>query len=499
MFKNYILKSKKLAFAILSILILSTSYSYAQSTEIKLGMVLEPPHLDPSAGAAAAIDEVVYANIFEGLTRIDENGGVQPSLATSWEISPDNLTYIFHLKKGVKFHDGTRFGADDVAFSFERAMGDDSVNAQKAIFEIIEEIRAVDANSVAILLKRPSGDFLFNIGRGDAIIVGSESANNNKTNPIGTGPYKFISWNKGSKIVLEANENYVGEKVSIDKATFVFISDPNTAIAAMLAGDLDGFPMFPAPEALEIFTKDDRFNVLVGTTEGETILATNNKKAPFNDIRVRQAMAHAIDRNAIIEGAVFGYGTPIGSHFAPHHPYFIDKVDTYPLDLEKAKTLLAEAGYPNGFKATLKLPPAPYARRSGQIIASQFREIGIELELINVEWAQWIDETFTKKDYDLTIISHVEPFDIGIYANPDYYFQFDNADFRAVMEQLGQTTDEGARRALAIYAQDFLARHAVNTYLFQLAKVGVWRTDIEGMWANAPIEGNDLSTIRFIN
>ncbi len=487
----------KKSLAIFAFLTLAITGAFAQSSEVNLGMVLEPPHLDPTAGAAAAIDEIVYANIFEGLTRIDENGAVLSSLASSWDISNDNLNYTFYLRDNVTFHDGTKFDAKDVVFSFERAMADDSVNAQKGIFAVIEEVRAIDAKTLAIQLKRPAGDFLFNIGRGDAIIVSRNNFENNKTHPIGTGPFKFISWNKGSRVVLEAYENYTGEPVSLKKAVFTFISDPNTAIAAMLAGDIDGFPIFPAPEAMDVFANDNRFNVIIGTTEGETILATNNKRAPFDNLLVRQAIAHTIDRKAIIDGAMFGYGTPIGSHFAPHNPYYVDKVNTYPLDLEKAKVLLAEAGYPEGFKATLKLPPPSYARRGGQIIASQLRQVGIELELINIEWAQWLEEVFSKKDYDLSIVSHVEPFDIGIYANPDYYFQFDNEDFRAIMSQLGNTTDDGGRRALSYYAQDFLARHAVNGYLFQLAKTGVYNADLQGMWANAPIEGNDLSQMKW--
>lgn len=469
----------------------------AANTEIRLGMVLEPPHLDPTAGAAAAIDEIVYANVFEGLTRIDETGAVRPSLATAWTISDDTLTYTFTLKSGVTFHDGTTFDADDVVFSFTRAMADDSVNAQKAIFEPIEEVRTVDPQTVVVMLKRPVGDFLFNIGRGDAVIVAPESADNNKTNPVGTGPFKFVQWDKGSRVILEARQGYVGEPLALTKATFVFMSDPNTAISAMLAGDLDGFPIFPAPESLEIFAADPRFSVLVGTTEGETILATNNKKPPFDDLRVRQAMAHAIDRKALIDGAMFGYGTPIGSHFAPHHPYFIDEVNTYPFDIAAAKKLMAEAGYADGFDATLKLPPPPYARRGGQIIAAQMREIGIRLELINVEWAQWLEDVFTKKDYDLSIVSHVEPFDIGIYARPDYYFNFDNMDLQVLMDRLNVTLDEGGRRALTAYAQDFLARHAVNGFLFQLAKTGVWNAKLSGMWPNAPVEGNDLTAIKW--
>ncbi len=469
----------------------------AQDGGIRLGMVLEPPHLDPTAGAAAAIDEIVYANVFEGLTRIDANGAVKPALATDWTISGDGLTYTFTLRQDVTFHDGTTFDAEDVVFTFERAMADDSVNAQKGIFEPIEEIAAPDAHTVEITLKRPTGTFLFNLGRGDAVIVAPESAETNKTQPVGTGPFEFASWDKGSQVTLEAWDGYTGAPVSLSRATFVFMSDPNTAISAMLAGDLDGFPLFPAPESLDVFEQDPRFNVLVGTTEGEVILTQNNGVEPFDKLEVRQAIAHTIDRQAIIDGAMFGYGTPIGSHFPPHNPNYIDNLDTYPRDLDNARQLLDEAGYPDGFSATLKLPPPPYARRGGQIVASQLREIGIDLELVNVEWAQWLEDVFTNKDYDLTIVAHVEPNDINIYADPGYYFNWDNAEFQDLMARINATVDEQERGELLAEAQNFIAREAVNGYLFQLAKTGVWSADLEGMWPNAPVEGNDLTQVHW--
>ncbi len=473
--------------------------STALADELRLGMVLEPPHLDPTAGAAAAIDEVVYANLFEGLTRIDQNGAVLPSLATDWSISDDGTRYEFTLKEGVTFHDGTGFDAEDVKFSLDRARAEDSVNAQKGIFAPITNVEVLAPNKIAIKIANPQGDFLFNLGRGDAVIVAPESAETNQTNPVGTGPFKFVDWQQGSKVILEKNPDYVGDDVYLDRAIFTFISDPNAAQNAMLAGELDGFANFPAPETLEIFEADPRFNVVVGSTEGETILATNNKAEPFNDLRVRQAIAHVIDRKAIIDGAMFGYGTPIGTHFAPHHPYYVDLLNTYPHDVAKAKELLAAAGYENGFKATLKLPPPTYARRGGQILAAQLREIGIELELINVEWAQWLEDVFTKKDYDLTIVSHVEPFDIGIYANPDYYFQYDNVVFQALIEKLNLTNDEDDRKALAAAAETILAEDAVNGYMFQLAKTGVWDARLSGMWPNSPVEGNDLTQVKWSN
>jgi peptide/nickel transport system substrate-binding protein len=283
----------------------------------------------------------------------------------------------------------------------------------------------------------------------------------------------------------------------LTKATFVFIGDTATMTNALLAGDVDGTYNFAA-EALPVFEGNPQFKVLVGSTEGETILSTNNAKSPFDKLEVRQAMAHAINRQEIIDGATYGYGVPIGSHFAPHHPYYIDLTNTYPYDLDKARELLAEAGYPDGFSATLKLPPVNYARVSGQIIASEFAKVGIKLELINMEWAQWLEDVFANKDFDLTIISHVEPFDIGIYANPDYYFGYNNPEVQALNETLNATTDEAKRKDLAQQMQTIIAEDAVNGFLFELAQTGVWNAKLEGMWQNAPVEGVVLRDVHWV-
>lgn len=489
-------KTKPLWLAAFGLLMASTA-AFAQSTEIRIGVALEPPILDPTAGAAEAIDVVVYQNIFEGLTRIDETGAVQPGLAESWTISEDGLTYTFALHGGVTFHDGSAFDAEDVKFTFDRILAEDSLNAQKALYEPIDAVTVVDQLTVEIALSRPDGLFLFNLGRGDAVIVAPESADNNASEPIGTGPFAFVQWDRGSRVVLEQYGPYWGEKPALTKASYVFISDTATMTNALLAGDIDGTNNF-APEALAVFEGNPQFKVLVGSTEGETILATNNAKAPFDDLRVRQAMAHALNRQEVIDGATYGYGVPIGTHFAPHHPYYLDLTETYPYDPEAAKALLAEAGLADGFTATLKLPPVAYARLSGQIIASQFSQVGIRLELINVEWAQWLEDVLANKDFDLTIISHVEPFDIGIYANPDYYFGYDNPDVQALNETLNATTDEAERQRLAQEIQTIIAEDAVNGYLFELAQTGVWNAKLEGMWQNAPIEGVVLRDIHWV-
>ncbi len=476
-------------------LVLAAGAAQAQRTDITVGMQLEPPHLDPTSAAAGAIDQVTYANIFEGLTRFASDGSIVPGLAESWEISDDGLVYTFRLREGVKFHDGTTMDAEDVKFSLDRARGEESQNAQKALFSAISEVNVIDPLTVEIRLSQPNGNLLFNLAWGDAVIVAPESIDDIKTNPVGTGPFRFSNWVQGDRIEIVKNPDYWGTPARLDKATFKFISDPTAAFAAVMAEDVDVFTGFPAPENLAQFEADPRFQVLVGSTEGETILSTNNKMPPLDDVRVREAIAHAIDRQAIIDGAMFGYGTPIGTHFAPHNPAYVDLTGLSQYDPELSRKLLAEAGYPDGFTTTLKLPPPSYARRGGEIIAAQLAAVGIKVEITNLEWAQWLEEVFRGKDYGLTIVSHTEPFDIGIYARPDYYFQYDNPAFQGLMEELNATTDPTKRAAILGAAQAMIAKDYVNGYLFQLAALTVANAKVAGLWANAPTQATDLTAV----
>ncbi|PTW46149.1 ABC transporter substrate-binding protein [Rhodovulum kholense] len=472
--------------------------SAAPPDAIVIGMVLEPPNLAPTSGAAAATDEVVYANVFEGLTRFAADGTVVPGLAASWETNETATVYTFHLREGVRFHDGTTMEADDVVFSLDRARGPDSTNAQKALFEGIDSVAATDPLTVTVTLTQPDGAFPFKMAWGDAVIVAPETAGTEATAPVGTGPFRFDRWVHGDRVELVRNPDYWGPAPALARATFKFIPDPNAAFAAMMAGDVDAFPNFPAPETLPQFEADPRFKVIVGTTEGETILALNNRRPPLDDIRVREAIAHAIDRQDVIDGAMFGYGTPIGTHFAPHHPDYVDLTDLSRHDLKKARALLTEAGQTD-LKLRLALPPPSYARRGGEIVAAELRAAGIETEITNLEWAQWLDQVFKRHDFDLTIVSHTEPMDIGIYARPDYYFGYDKPDFVALMDRLAGATAPDERSDILKAAQRMIAEDYVNVYLFQLAKTGVANAKIDGLWENAPTQANDLTAVRWID
>jgi len=470
----------------------------AKKDSVVLGMVLEPaPGLDPTVAAAAAIGEVVHLSVLEGLTKINMDGKITPLLAESWSTDPDGKVYTFKLKKGVKFHDGEAFDASDVKFSFERAKAPGSTNkAKKAVFDNISSIDTPDPQTVIVVLNNADGNFLFRMGENTAVILDPKSAPTTATRPIGTGPFKFDAWAKGSSITLVKNDQFRdAAKVAMKKVTFRFINDPAAQVAALLAGDVDGMPRYGAYESLKQFQSDPRFSVVPGGTEGKTIMTINNKKKPFDDVRVRRALAAAIDRKAIIDGAMEGYGTVIGSHMVPSDAGYVDLTSVNPYNPEKAKALLKEAGVTTPLNVTLTLPPpANYARKGGEIIASQLAKVGVIAKIENVEWAQWLSGAF-KGNFDLTVISHVEPLDFDRYGDPSYYYGYDSKAYRDLLTAYNTTTDAKNRLKLLGDIQRQLATDSVNVYLFQLPQFAVANKRLKGLWSSSPIFANDLGAL----
>ena len=464
---------------------------------VVIAMTLEPPTLDPTSGAAQAIREVTLQNIFEGLVKMDRTGKIVPCLAQSWEIAPDSVTHTFRLRTGVTFHDGTPFTAELVKFSFERAVAPGSTNAQQQLFRPIESIATPDPATVIINLKAPTANFLYGLAWGDAVIVAPNSAAENRTTPVGTGPFRFVRWNRGDRLEFARFDGYWGEKPALARATFRFIGDPQAQVAALLAGDVDAQTNLAAPEAVPQLRANPKLTVTLGKTEGEVILATNNAKPPFDDLRVRQAIAHVLDRKTIALG-VYGFDVDlIGSHFSPLHPAYVDLTGTYPVDIPKAKALLAAAGHPNGFSCTLKLPPTAYARRSGEIVQALLAQIGIRAAIEPLEFPQWLERVFRGRDFDLSIIAHTEPLDIGNYARDDYYFQYRDPAFKALIAKIDVTLPEDERNELYREAQRILARDAVNGYLFVLPKITVAATGLQGMWTDWPLPITPLAELRW--
>jgi peptide/nickel transport system substrate-binding protein len=485
-----------LALAIVLAMPAAPALAQPKKDTVVLAMTLEPPGLDPTAGAASAIAEIVLYNIFETLTKVNGDGHVTPLLAESWTISPDAKTYTFKLRKGVKFHNGEPFNAAAVKFSFERAAAKDSVNKDKAVFANIAAVDTPDELTVVLTLKNSNPDLLFQLGQATAIMVEPKSVATNNTQPVGTGPFKLDAWNRGSSVTLARWDGYrnVGN-VKMRRATIRFINDPAAQVAALLSGDVDAFPRVAAARSLEQFKRDKRFQVLIGGSRAKTILAINNKRKPLDDVRVRRAIAAAIDRQSVIDGAADGFGVPIGSYYTPGSPGYVDLTAVNAYDPAKARALLHQAGVQLPLELTMKLPPTPYARQGGEVIAAMLDKVGIKAKMENIEWAQWLSGVYKDKAYDLTVIAHVEPLDFGNFARPNYYWGYESPAFNALWTQIQSTAKMDERNKLMGDAQRLVAEEAVAAYLYQPTWITVANARLKGLWKDVPLFANDIGAL----
>lgn len=457
----------------------------------------EPPGLDPTGNTAAAIDRVVFANIFEGLIKVNSKGEFIPGLATKWAVSPCGKTYTFHLRKGVKFHNGESFNAQVAKWNIERAKDKSTTNPHPEYFRGIVKIDMPDDYTLKLTLKDVDALFIAHMAEGDAVMLPMKGYENTKSNPIGTGPFKFVKWARGDRVEMVRFNGYWNPELPyLDKVTFKFIGDASAQIAALKAGDIDVVGYIAAPESAMEMSRDKRFKVFSGTTTGEVIMSTNNKAKPFDNKLVRQAMACAIDRQAVVDLVMFGYGTPIGSHWSPSTPYYVDLTAKFPYNPKKARELLKKAGYPNGFDATIKLPAIySYSKRAGEVIADMLGKVGIKLKIEIVEWGQWIERIFKKKEYQLTMIGHVEAWDIGIYANPKYYFQYDSQEFRDAYAKALTAPNEAEKSKWFGRCQEIIAEDAVNGYMFSAPSLPVLKASVMGWWENYPTIALDCTQV----
>ena len=488
----------------LSILVTALAFAAAplpalaqgKKDSVVMGMTLEPPGLDPTTAAAAAIAEVTLYSIYETLTKINEDGSVSPLLAESWQTSPDLKTYTFKLRKGIKFQNGEPFDSATVKFSFDRAAAPTSTNKDRSLFQSFEQVSAPDADTVIIVLKYAEPNLPFLLGQASASIVEPKSAPTDATQPVGTGPYTLGAWAKGSSIMLNKWDAYRNaDAIKLAKVTIRIISDPSAQVAALLSGDVDVFPRVAAARSLAQFKSDPRFAVLVGGSRAKTIVSINERRKPLDDVRVRRAILAAIDRKAMIDGAVDGFGAPIGSFYTPGSLGYVDTTGINPYDPEKAKKLLTEAGVSAPLELSLKLPPPPYARQGGEILAAQLAKVGIVAKIENVEWAQWLSQVFTgPHNFDLTIVSHVEPFDLVKLTESDYYLGYNSQAFNHLYKEIMATPGEADRARLLGDAQRMLANDAVAGFLFQPQWITITNKKLKGVWKEVPQFENDFSS-----
>jgi peptide/nickel transport system substrate-binding protein len=341
----------------------------------------------------------------------------------------------------------------------------------------------VDDSTVKVTLNAYSDGWLPHMAAGSACIVSSTSAANNRTSSVGTGPFKYANWNRGASLTLTRNDDYWGNKAKLRDVEFRFFGDANALTNALKAGDIDAMGQIGDPGQVAQFQEDANYVVLRGAASGKVMVSVNNTNGPLADKRVRQALYAAIDRKAWIDAYFFGLAEPIGSHATPNdgEPYYADMTGVNTYDPNKARQLLAEAGQSGLTLRLAQISAFPYAVRLTDVFASQLQAVGVSLDVQPMEFPRWLQQVFLNaQDYDLTIINHVEQRDIANYANPKYYWHYDNPEIASSLKQADAEPEQGKRNALYKQIQQRLADDAVNLWVAAPNNLGILRKGFMG-------------------
>jgi peptide/nickel transport system substrate-binding protein len=471
----------------------------AASSTVTVGASLAPSTLDLTTTADAAIPEALLYNVYEGLVKLDAAGKVVPLLADSWKVSANGRVYTFVLHRGVQFQNGDPLTAGDVVYSFERVLKPPSGKPHPHADDMapVRSVKAVNRTTVRVTLKQRSNGWLYAMAGPAGVILDQKAVATIATKPVGTGPFSVSAFTSGYSVTLAKNPTYWGTPAGVDRVVFRYYDDPNALANAELAGDVDIIDNVLAPELVKQFTGDPgKYTVVQGLTNGKVLLSMNNSRPPLNKRLVRQAINYAIDRKALIKTAYAGYGKLIGTHASPADPWYLDLANTYPYDPVKAKKLLAQAGYPNGFTVTLQVPPVGYATASSTVVQSALAQVGITVKLQKVDFKLWLDQVFTHANYDMTIIAHVEARDLIKYADPNYYWRYDNKTVQRLIAagDAAQTNTQW----LADYreVERIITQAAVNDWLFLLPSLEVVRAGITGYPKNSLSLSFDVTALR---
>ena len=472
--------------------------SYVQPSLVRLTMPSEPDSLDPYISTASDTEAVMH-NVYEGLVLFNEDGEIIPGLAESWQISDDGLEYTFHLRDDVTFHNGKHFSSEDVSYSYGLLSGLTTGTPLSSRFSIITAIDTPDDYTVTFHLSAANAAFL----EATRIAVIPSGYTDSATSPVGTGPYKFVEYVPGQRIVLEKNDLYYdsSREGKIERAEVYIMTDESAIVTALQSGQLD-MAQVTGMDA-EILERD--FTIHSNPQNMVCLFALNNAIPPFNDIRVRQAINYAVNKEDIINGAFDGYATRLDSNFSPVMGlyYNSDVENYYPYDPAKAKELLAEAGYERGFSFTITVP-ANYQQHvsTAQIIAEELKAVGIDARLQLVEWGSWLEDVYTNGNYETTVIGltgKLDPYEILTRFVSDYsrnFFHYDNSEFDTLIEEAMVESDESERIRLYKDCQMILTEDAVCVWTCDPNLVIATRKDLKGYKAY-PLTFTDISALYY--
>ena len=450
---------------------------------VRVGLVAEPASLDFTTSGGAAIPQVMMDNVYETLVTIDE-GEIVPALAQSWEVSEDRTTYTFTLREGVRFSNGAEFTAEDARFSIERVGSDAWTNGLAGRLDVVESVEAPDDTTVVVTLSRPSNEFLFSMTTLVGAMFDTDGVDDLANEPIGTGPFVFERWDRGSSITLRRNDDYHGDAPYFRTAEMRYFRDGNALNNAMLTDAIDVVSTVQAPEALAEF-EGGAYQIVEGTTNGEVVLSMNQEEGnPLADLSLRQAVRHAIDHQSLMDTCWAGKGTLIGSMAPPTDPWYEDRTGDYPFDQDRARELIEEAGAEDT-TLRLRIPTLPYAVACGTVVESMLEEVGLDVTIDELEFpSAWLETVYTNRDYDLSIVAHVEARDMAaVFGDPAYYTAYGTEEVRALFETADTGTQEEQVEAMAEAAR-LISEDAAADFLFLLPNLMVAEPDITGLPEN---------------
>ncbi|STD07885.1 Nickel-binding periplasmic protein precursor [Dermatophilus congolensis] len=471
----------------------STNEDPSSGTRLTVGFTAEPVSLDFTKNDGAAIPEALLGNVYEGLVTLDEHGMIVPALASSWTVSNDRKVYTFKLVDDAKFASGAPFTAEDAVYSINRVSTDWTTSVADYM-DVVEKAEATAPNELRVTLERPSNDWLYRMTTRVGAMFSRNDKSDHATTTNGTGPYTVTNWKRGDSLQLGPNPHFAGTTPHFRNVTLRYFKDGNALNNALLSGGIDIISNLASPESLSQFKNRPEYKVTEGTTTSEVLLAFNNASGPFTDERIRQAARTAIDKPSLLKTCWAGKGTHIGSMVPPTDPWYEDTTHNHPYDQDKAKALLASAGTPNP-TIRLRLPNTAYAISCGQVVKSDLEAVGFTVQLDQLEFpAAWLSQVMKSKDYDATIIAHVEPRDMGRVFSPNYYLGYNDPEFTRLIEEADQGTPAQEIENLKAAAQR-ISEHAAADFLFLMPHLVVHKADLTGIRANDTSESFDLTRI----
>lgn len=469
--------------------------------EITIGIAQDlDDSLDPHQTVAAGTREVLF-NIFEGLVKPNSDGEMIPAVAEKYTLSEDGTTYTFTLREGVKFHNGQTVTAEDVVYSINRcaAVPEGQENPLVAAFSAVKSVEALDEKTVAVTIAQRDLEFISYM---TAAIIPADYENQD-TAPVGTGPFRFVSRTPQQDFVMERFEDYWGAPAWLDKVTYKICENADALVMNLNGGSIDLCAHLTSAQASQL---NQNFQVLEGTMNLVQAIYLNNQAKPFDNQLVRQALCYAIDRQGIMDMVADGHGTAVGSSIYPAFTkYFLPElVDKYPHDVAKAKELLAQAGYPDGFDMTISVPNnyQPHMD-TAEVVAEQLREAGINVTIQPVEWSTWLDTIYNGRQFQATVVG-VDAANMTARAmlerfTSDYgknFINYNNPAYDALFQKAINAQDEAGQTDLYKQMETMLADTAANVYIQDLCDLVAMRQDLGGL-KFYPIYVLDLSTVYF--